>query len=79
LIGAVLLYGDGVITPAISVLSAVEGLKLDAPGSRLSWFQGLPEPSLQWQKRTLQMKDTLAGNRGKLCLLNRIQSAVPGP
>jgi KUP system potassium uptake protein len=25
------LYGDGVITPAISVLSAVEGLKLDAP------------------------------------------------
>jgi KUP system potassium uptake protein len=32
LIGAALLYGDGVITPAISVLSAVEGLKLDAPG-----------------------------------------------
>src|SRR5436305_1795810 len=31
LIGAALLYGDGVITPAISVLSAVEGLKLDAP------------------------------------------------
>jgi KUP system potassium uptake protein len=31
LMGAALLYGDGVITPAISVLSAVEGLKLDAP------------------------------------------------
>jgi KUP system potassium uptake protein len=30
-IGAALFYGDGVITPAISVLSAVEGLK-DAPG-----------------------------------------------
>src|SRR5215813_7945008 len=29
--GAALLYGDGVITPAISVLSAVEGLKVDAP------------------------------------------------
>jgi KUP system potassium uptake protein len=29
--GAALFYGDGVITPAISVLSAVEGLK-DAPG-----------------------------------------------
>lgn len=29
--GAVLLYGDGVITPAISVLSAVEGLKIIAP------------------------------------------------
>ncbi len=32
LIGAALLYGDGAITPSISVLSAVEGLKLDAPG-----------------------------------------------
>src|SRR5689334_8913774 len=32
LVGAALLYGDGVITPAISVLSAVEGLKVDAPG-----------------------------------------------
>jgi KUP system potassium uptake protein len=31
LIGAALLYGDGVITPAISVLGAVEGLKIDAP------------------------------------------------
>jgi KUP system potassium uptake protein len=31
LIGAALLYGDGVITPAISVLSAIEGVKLDAP------------------------------------------------
>ncbi|MBN8529559.1 MAG: potassium transporter Kup [Caulobacterales bacterium] len=29
--GAALFYGDGVITPAVSVLSAVEGLK-DAPG-----------------------------------------------
>src|SRR6202045_1649848 len=31
LIGAALLYGDGVITPAISVLSALEGLKLHPP------------------------------------------------
>src|SRR6266404_4198925 len=31
-VGASLLYGDGVITPAISVLSAMEGLKLAAPG-----------------------------------------------
>src|SRR5699024_3867727 len=29
--GAALLYGDGMITPAISVLSAVEGLHLAAP------------------------------------------------
>ena len=33
LIGAALLYGDGVITPAISVLSAVEGLEVVAPQS----------------------------------------------
>jgi KUP system potassium uptake protein len=31
IIGAALLYGDGVITPAISVLSAMEGLKLITP------------------------------------------------
>ena len=31
LFGAALLYGDGVITPAISVLSAVEGLEVGAP------------------------------------------------
>jgi KUP system potassium uptake protein len=31
IVGAALLYGDGAITPAISVLSAVEGLKLVAP------------------------------------------------
>jgi KUP system potassium uptake protein len=30
-IGASLLYGDGVITPAISVLSAVEGLAIASP------------------------------------------------
>jgi len=30
-LGASLFYGDGVITPAISVLSAVEGLKVPAP------------------------------------------------
>jgi KUP system potassium uptake protein len=31
ILGAALLYGDGVITPAISVLSAMEGIKLAAP------------------------------------------------
>src|SRR6476620_6278774 len=31
LVGAALLSGDGAITPAISVLSAIEGLKVDAP------------------------------------------------
>jgi KUP system potassium uptake protein len=32
IIGAALLYGDGAITPAISVLSAVEGLEIAQPG-----------------------------------------------
>ena len=36
LFGAALLYGDGMITPAISVLSAVEGLEVAAP-SLASW------------------------------------------
>src|ERR1700755_2470260 len=31
LLGATLLYGNGAITPAISVLSAIEGLKVYAP------------------------------------------------
>src|SRR5262249_5130967 len=31
LFGAALLYGDGIITPAISVLSAVEGLQVATP------------------------------------------------
>ena len=31
LFGAALIYGDGAITPAISVLSAIEGLKIAAP------------------------------------------------
>jgi KUP system potassium uptake protein len=34
LFGAALLYGDGLITPAISVLSAVEGLQVAAPNLR---------------------------------------------
>lgn len=33
LLGAALFYGDGIITPAISVLSAVEGLQIIAPAS----------------------------------------------
>ncbi|NLH47097.1 MAG: KUP/HAK/KT family potassium transporter [Myxococcales bacterium] len=34
LIGACLLYGDGMITPAISVLSAVEGLQVVTPAAQ---------------------------------------------
>ncbi len=32
MLGAGLLFGDGIITPAISVLSALEGIGVDAPG-----------------------------------------------
>ena len=32
LFGAALLYGDGIITPAVSILGAVEGLQVAAPG-----------------------------------------------
>ncbi len=39
LVGAALLYGDGAITPAISVLSAVEGLKVDAPPSTATSYR----------------------------------------
>ncbi|HDC4538090.1 TPA: KUP/HAK/KT family potassium transporter [Enterobacter asburiae] len=35
LIGAALIYGDGAITPAISVLSALEGLEMVIPESQL--------------------------------------------
>ncbi|MFM8386103.1 MAG: potassium transporter Kup [Planctomycetia bacterium] len=34
LAGAALLYGDGIITPAISVLSAVEGLQVATPAAK---------------------------------------------
>ena len=34
LFGAALLYGDGIITPAISVLSAVEGIEVATPALR---------------------------------------------
>ena len=34
LFGSALLYGDGVITPAISVLSAVEGLQIASPSTQ---------------------------------------------
>jgi KUP system potassium uptake protein len=36
ILGAALLYSDGIITPSISVLSAVEGLEILAPGLK-SW------------------------------------------
>lgn len=40
LVGAALLYGDGIITPAISVMGAVEGLNTFAPGFA-RWVPGI--------------------------------------
>ncbi len=40
--GAAFFYGDAVITPAISVLSAMEGLKLAAPQLKRIW------PDVEW-------------------------------
>ena len=42
MLGAGLLFGDGMITPAISVLSAVEGLKVATPAL------GLPSSRSPW-------------------------------
>jgi KUP system potassium uptake protein len=38
LLGTSFLFGDGIITPAISVLSAVEGLKVAAPPAMERWI-----------------------------------------
>jgi len=58
IIGASLLYGDGVITPAISVLSAMEGLKLAAPGFQsfiLSLIHILSSPA--WSTRRINERE----------------------
>ncbi len=54
LFGAALLYGDGLITPAISVLGAMEGLELAAPGITplVPWLASAVLVALFWvQKR----------------------------
>jgi KUP system potassium uptake protein len=61
-IGASFVYGDGVITPAISVLSAMEGLKVAAP-SLSSWVLPLTLATLVGLF-TLQVRGT--GDIGKL-------------
>ena len=43
ILGAGLLFGDGIITPSISVLSAVEGLET-LPGGSMHWVSGVVLP-----------------------------------
>ena len=38
-LGASLFFGDSVITPAISVLSAIEGLEVVSPSLADCWFR----------------------------------------
>jgi len=61
-IGAALLYGDGVITPAISVLSAVEGLAVASP--RLSPIVGPLTCAILVALFSIQRRGT--GDVGKL-------------
>ena len=88
LVGAALLYGDGVITPAISVLSAVEGLKLDAPaaharrGSDQPRDPGRPVPGPA-QGNRVHRQDLRAGDadlvRSRIALLGLAASPrAPG-
>ena len=42
--GAALFYGDSVITPAISVLGAMEGLEVVAPASSRMWSRRVGDP-----------------------------------
>jgi K+ transporter len=50
LFGAFLLYGDGMITPAISVLSAIEGLRIITPAFNpfLQFFYRSRTPTNEW-------------------------------
>ena len=61
LFGAALIYGDGAITPAISVLSALEGLTIAAPGlgpyvvRRRSLFLSRCSRSSRWERHASAM------------------------
>ncbi len=62
LIGAALLYGDGIITPAISVLGAAEGFKAIDPGLaqwKITWLACVILAGLFWfqHKGTKQIGD----------------------
>ena len=53
LFGAALLYGDGLITPAISVLGAMEGLTLATPGIAplVPWLAAIVIVGLFWMQK----------------------------
>ena len=63
LFGAALLYGDGMITPAISVLSAVEGLEVATPRSRTSSCRSR---SSSWSALFLVQRRGTGGDRQRV-------------
>ena len=80
LIGAALLYGDGAITPAISVLSAVEGLKVDAPQLAAAASCRSPSSSCVGAvPRPAQGTGFIGGIFGPVMLLWFVVLGAPGP
>jgi KUP system potassium uptake protein len=81
-VGASLLYGDGVITPAISVLSAMEGLKLAAPGFEHFYFKlGRLDDAISTYSASLQVNPKSAYSlygRGTAKLKKGETAAGPG-
>ena len=81
LFGAALIYGDGAITPAISVLSALEGLEVAAPtlkGGRVQF--NVPEQTQNGTKirlRGLGLPDPKGGAVGDLYAEIKVQLPVP--
>jgi KUP system potassium uptake protein len=78
LIGAALLYGDGIITPAISVLGAAEGLEVVSPAFTewVPWIAALILAVLFWfQKKGTK---TIGGIFGPVMLLWFIVLGVLG-
>ena len=60
LIGAALLYGDGTITPAISVLSAIEGVEVEHLGDPV---QRQPYRGVQYYWNTTEIRNQHGGAR----------------
>ena len=63
-LGASLFYGDSVITPAISVMSAIEGLSVTTPGSPTSSSRSGPPSSRSCSASSASGRTGSAGSSG---------------